>query len=83
MTVEEKLEAVLAKLDRLEAIESHLLDLLIPGRGAYRRQPNAAPPPVLADDVKQVRLSLDALHMKVDTLHDRLPAASDPAEQEQ
>lgn len=80
MTSEEKLDAVLAKLDRLDAIESHLLDLLIPGRGAYRRQPNAAPPPVLADDVKQVRLSLDALHMKVDTIHEKLPKTPAPAE---
>lgn len=73
MTVEEKLDAVLEKLERLELIESHLLDILLPHRKAFLRQPNVAPPPVLSDHVKQLRLSLDALHMKVDTLHEKIP----------
>ncbi len=79
MTIEEKVDAVLAKLERLEAIESHLLDLLIPGRGAYRRQPQAAPPPVVAEDVRQLVLAVGALHAKVDGLHAKLPAAEPPA----
>lgn len=76
MTVEEKFDAVLAKLDRLELVESHLLDLLIPGRNAYRRMPQAAPPPAVAEDVRQLAAAVSALHTKVDGLHAKLPAAA-------
>ena len=78
MTVEEKLDAVLAKLDRLELIESHLLDLLLPQRKAFLRQPDVAPPPVLATDLKQLAIAVQSLHMKVDVLHEQRPDAETP-----
>lgn len=46
------LASVEKKLVRLELIESHLLDLLLPNRKAFARNPAPEPPAVLADRVE-------------------------------
>lgn len=72
MTLDEKVDAVLGKLERLDAIESHLLDLLLPQRKAFMRTPTPAPPAAAApaaDDIRQIVLGVIAMHAKIDALH--------------
>lgn len=63
-----QLDAIEKKLARLEVIESHLLDLLLPQRKAFLRSPQAEPPAVVADGVQQLLGHTAALHEKLDAL---------------
>ena len=70
------LAAIEKKLDRLELIESHLLDLLLPQRKAYTRSPVPEPPAVVAESVQQLLGHTVALHEKLDALSVQVAAAA-------
>lgn len=61
MTVDEKMDQA---LQRLELIESHLLDVLLPKRQAFLRQPQTAPPPVLSEKVSNLSASVESLRQE-------------------
>lgn len=72
MTVDEKLDHA---LQRLELIESHLLDILLPKRQAFMRQPQTAPPPVLSEKISSLSASVAEVKQQFDTLSKQVLAA--------
>lgn len=76
MTTDEKLDAILKRLDRLELIESHLLDLLVPGRKAYARHPAPEPPAILSDRVVTLGDQLGRVEKVLSELSARVHAPS-------
>ncbi len=66
--VVDALASIDKRLARLDLIESHLLDLLLPQRKAFMRSPQAEPPTVVADGVEQLLGHTAAIQEKLDAL---------------
>jgi hypothetical protein len=68
----DRTDMVLRRLEaldaRLQAVESHLLDLLLPHRKAFTRAPAPLPAPETADHLSALHDRIKVLHADVQTL---------------
>lgn len=83
MTVDDKLDSIIARLDRLDLIESHLLDILIPQRKSFLKNPKGDPTPLVRDNVSSLAKSVKSLREELSSVKKKLHTISDKEKEEE